>query len=247
MVQAKIEFKKVRGFKRQNSYIPQLDEFGDIDDADNLKENMVKMRRSIDHGKKREIFNTQVKDVPLHRLEKDIMAQSVSDSMHTGMQDSRGFGGLGGGGQSRKKNASHLRKLAAGTGTNFNSTGFGVNGEMLGTVDALGTPGTSPTNGSPNVVMMPAGPAKLDSQERRKLIKEIREEIKPLCSQIADFQIEKANQVIKVQIRKLENEMVNENQKLHDKVAREVKSTQEKAVNELRLVERDIKETIRSF
>ena len=74
MVQAKIEFKKVRGFKRQNSYIPQLDEFGDIDDADNLKENMVKMRRSIDHGKKREIFNTQVKDVPLHRLEKDIMA-----------------------------------------------------------------------------------------------------------------------------------------------------------------------------
>ena len=118
---------------------------------------------------------------------------------------------------------------------------------MLGTADALGTPGTSPTNGSPNVVMMPAGPAKLDSQERRKLIKEIREEIKPLCSQIADFQIEKANQVIKVQIRKLENEMVNENQKLHDKVAREVKSTQEKAVNELRLVERDIKETIRSF
>ena len=45
--------------------------------------------------------------------------------------------------------------------------------------------------------MMMAGPAKLEGQERRKLIKEIREEIKPLCSQIADFQIEKANQVIK--------------------------------------------------
>ena len=44
--------------------------------------------------------------------------------------------------------------------------------------------------------MMPAGPAKLDSHERRKLIKEIREEIKPLCSQIADFQIEKANSPI---------------------------------------------------
>ena len=95
--------------------------------------------------------------------------------------------------------------------------------------------------------MMPAGPAKLDSHERRKLIKEIREEIKPLCSQIADFQIEKANQVIKVQIRKLENEMVVENQKLHDKIAREIKSTQEKAVTELRMVERDIKESIRSF
>ena len=53
--------------------------------------------------------------------------------------------------------------------------------------------------------------------------------------------------MIKVQIRKLENEMVNENQKLHDRIAREIKSTQEKAVTELRMVERDIKESIRSF
>ena len=35
--------------------------------------------------------------------------------------------------------------------------------------------------------MMQAGPMKLEGQERRKLIKEIRDEIKPLCSQIADF------------------------------------------------------------
>lgn len=41
--------------------------------------------------------------------------------------------------------------------------------------------------------------------------------------------------------------MVNENQKLHDRIAREIKSTQEKAVTELRMVERDIKESIRSF
>ena len=53
--------------------------------------------------------------------------------------------------------------------------------------------------------------------------------------------------MIKVQIRKLENEMTNENQKLHDKIAREIKSTQEKATTELRMVERDIKESIRSF
>ena len=39
---------------------------------------------------------------------------------------------------------------------------------------------------------MVAGEFKLEGQDRRKLIKEIREEIKPLCSQIADFQIEKA-------------------------------------------------------
>lgn len=41
--------------------------------------------------------------------------------------------------------------------------------------------------------MVAPGPAKLDAQERRKLIKEIREEIKPLVSQISTLQIEKAN------------------------------------------------------
>ena len=53
MIRSKIEFKKAKGFKRQNSYIPQLEEFGDIDDADNLKINLTKMRRSIDPSKKR--------------------------------------------------------------------------------------------------------------------------------------------------------------------------------------------------
>jgi len=61
--------------------LPQLDEFGDIDDADQLKINMTKMRRSLDLGKKREVYNVVIKDIAMHRLEKDIMAQSVSDSM----------------------------------------------------------------------------------------------------------------------------------------------------------------------
>jgi hypothetical protein len=37
----------------------------------------------------------------------------------------------------------------------------------------------------------------LDPAERRKLIKEIKDEVKPMISQIADFQIEKALSVIK--------------------------------------------------
>jgi len=45
--------------------------------------------------------------------------------------------------------------------------------------------GRTPVGGMPQ--MMQAGPMKLEGQERRKLIKEIRDEIKPLCSQIADF------------------------------------------------------------
>ena len=46
--------------------------------------------------------------------------------------------------------------------------------------------------------MMGAQSAELDPVARRKLVKDIRDEIKPLIAQIADFQIEKANQVIKV-------------------------------------------------
>ena len=41
----------------------------------------VRMRRSIDLAKKREIYNVHIKDVMMHRLEKDIMEQSVTDSM----------------------------------------------------------------------------------------------------------------------------------------------------------------------
>ena len=102
MVRNKIEFKKAKGFRRQNSYLPELDEFGDIDDADNLKVNITKMRRSLDFAKKREVFNVVIKDVCMHRLEKDIMAQSVSDSMgQTGFMNSGGMGGA----PTRKKRA----------------------------------------------------------------------------------------------------------------------------------------------
>lgn len=82
LITEKVEFKKAKAFGRQNSYTPQLEEFGDIDDADAFRKNMGKMRRSYDLGKKREPKNTVVKDIALHRLEKDIMAVSVTDSMY---------------------------------------------------------------------------------------------------------------------------------------------------------------------
>ena len=116
-----MDFKKFKAFRRQNSYIPQLDEFGDLDDADNLKDNLTSMRRSIDAGRKRDVFNVKVQDVVMHRLEKDIMAASVSDSMgNTGFKNSGGLGGFAGG--TRKQNASQIRKQT-GTMSNFNSTG----------------------------------------------------------------------------------------------------------------------------
>ena len=47
--------------------------------------------------------------------------------------------------------------------------------------------GTAQGESKGQVQVVAAGPAKLEGADRRKLIKEIREEIKPLCSQIADF------------------------------------------------------------
>ena len=55
-----MHFQKFKAFRRQNSYIPQLDEFGDLDYADNLKDNLTSMRRSIDAGRKRDVFNVKV-------------------------------------------------------------------------------------------------------------------------------------------------------------------------------------------
>ena len=55
------------------------------------------MRRSLDFAKKRELFNVVIKDVAQHRLEKDIMAASVTDSLgQTGFQAPGGLGGTGG-------------------------------------------------------------------------------------------------------------------------------------------------------
>ena len=81
LIREKVEFKKSKGFKRQNSYLPQMEEFGDMDDADMLKKGAVAMRRSLDPNKKRELFNTKIGDITMHRLTKDIMAASISESM----------------------------------------------------------------------------------------------------------------------------------------------------------------------
>ena len=94
-------------------------------------------------------------------------------------------------------------------------------------------------------IMVPQGPMELDPTDRRKLIKEIKDEIKPMCSQIADFQIEKAVSVIKTQIRKIENEMVHENNKLNERISREIVQTKELAATELKLVEKEIRDLIK--
>lgn len=60
LITEKVEFKKAKGFKRQNSYLPQMEEFGDMDDAEGLKKNFTNLRRSYDGNKKREVFNVKI-------------------------------------------------------------------------------------------------------------------------------------------------------------------------------------------
>lgn len=56
-----------------------LEEFGDFDDIETIKKSMNILRESYDPLKKRQGVLTRVKDVVEHRLEKDIMAGSISD------------------------------------------------------------------------------------------------------------------------------------------------------------------------
>jgi len=46
----------------------------------------------------------------------------------------------------------------------------------------------------------------MDRQEKRKLMTEIKEEMKALITQISDYQVEQAVAVVKTQLRKLEAE-----------------------------------------
>lgn len=80
------------------------------------------MRRSLDYAKKREIFNVVIKDVAQHRLQKDILAVSVTDSMgQTGFGNA--LGGMGGGGRRRKDDS--LRRQT-GDQNAFNRTGMSL-------------------------------------------------------------------------------------------------------------------------
>ena len=91
-IRQKIEFKKQKVFKRQNSYNPQLDEFGDIDDNDACKIGLKKLRLSIDPVKNRAKLNPIVRDVTWYRLEKDILAASETQGS---VMESGAFGNTG--------------------------------------------------------------------------------------------------------------------------------------------------------
>lgn len=47
LINNKLDFGKTKSFKRQNSYAPMLEDFGDMDDFDNIATNVKQMRTSL--------------------------------------------------------------------------------------------------------------------------------------------------------------------------------------------------------
>jgi len=78
MIRNKLDFPKARGFKRSNSFTPDLDNFEDMDDQDALDKQKDKRRRSINF--KRGKFNRKLDDVVEKRLIKDILDLDVESS-----------------------------------------------------------------------------------------------------------------------------------------------------------------------
>lgn len=63
----------------------------------------------------------------------------------------------------------------------------------------------------------------LDFAEKRKMIEDIKREMKPLVSSLCEFQIQKSNSVMKTTMRKFENDLTIAIQQLTKKIERDVK------------------------
>ena len=73
--------------------MPMLDEFGDIDDADQCKQGLKKIRLSIDPTRNRGKINPLVRDCTWYRLDKDLLAASDTQGS---VMESGGFRQTGG-------------------------------------------------------------------------------------------------------------------------------------------------------
>ena len=87
--------------------------------------------------------------------------------------------------------------------------------------------------GAPGPVGAPGGPvvgAVFDVQERRKMIREIKDEIKPMIGQVCDYQIEKSSSMLKTMIKKLDIDLISGLKKMKKKLDKDIKDTKEEAV-----------------
>ena len=93
----------------------------------------------------------------------------------------------------------------------------------------------------------PMGSQSMDRQEKRKLMSEIKEEMKVLITQISDYQVEQAVTIVKVQIRKLENENELDKKRIVERFEQELGNMTEYFKKQVQDVRKDFTDDIRSM
>ena len=62
------------------------------------------------------------------------------------------------------------------------------------------------------------------------MIREIKDEIKPMIGQVCDYQIEKSSSMLKTMIKKLDIDLISGLKKMKKKLDKDIKDTKEEAV-----------------
>jgi len=87
----------------------------------------------------------------------------------------------------------------------------------------------------------------MDRQEKRKLMAEIKEEMKVLITQISDYQVEQAVTIVKTQLRKLESENELDKKRIVERFAKEISTLTEYFAKNVEDVRKDFNDDIRSL
>ena len=92
---------------------------------------------------------------------------------------------------------------------------------------------------------MPMQSASMDRQEKRKLVAEIKDELKTLITQISDYQVEQAVTIVKAQLRKLEVENELDKKRIVENFESELHSTTEYFKGAVKDVRHDFNDELR--
>jgi hypothetical protein len=84
----KLDFKKKKAFKRQNSMLPKLEDFGDMEDNDEIGQENAKMRWSVEMNRKK--TNRDIGDCMLSKMPRDLLASETAGSVYVPKKKTKG-------------------------------------------------------------------------------------------------------------------------------------------------------------
>ena len=87
----------------------------------------------------------------------------------------------------------------------------------------------------------------MDRQEKRKLMAEMKEEMKVLITQISDYQVEQAVTIVKTQLRKLESDNELDKKRIVEGFAKEIENLTDYFKKAVQDVRKDFNDDIRSM